>query len=400
VSATVLVLNSGSSSIKYQLVDPSGGARLTSGLIERIGEEVANIEHSFGGTTTERRQPIATHGEALRTVLALFDEVGPQLSESKVVAVGHRVAMGGKYFSSAVLVDADVVATIDRLSPLAPLHNPANLAGINVARELLPDIAHVAVFDTAFFHDLPPAASTYALDRDVAARHSLRRYGFHGTSHRYVSRKAAEFLGRDLAELRQIILHLGNGASASAVLNGAPVDTSMGLTPLEGLVMGTRSGDVDAALVVHLSRNAGMSIDEIDDLLNRRSGMKGLTGHNDMREVHRLIAAGDAHARVGLDVYVHRLRKYIGAYAAVMGGLDVLSFTAGVGENDAVVRAETAAGLGFLGIEIDPERNAVRSNLPRLVSPDTANVAVMVIPTDEEMEIALETMTLVADAES
>jgi acetate kinase len=400
VSATVLVLNSGSSSIKYLLVDPHGGARLTSGLIERIGEEGANIEHSYGGTTTKRRLPIVTHGEALRTVLALFDEVGPQLSESNVVAVGHRVAMGGKYFASAVLIDADVVATIDRLSPLAPLHNPANLAGINVARELLPDIAHVAVFDTAFFRDLPPAAATYALDRDVAAKHSVRRYGFHGTSHRYVSRKAAEFLGRDFDELRQIVLHLGNGASASAVLHGAPVDTSMGLTPLEGLVMGTRSGDIDAALVVHLSRNAGMSIDEIDDLLNRRSGMKGLTGHNDMREVHRLIAAGDADARVGLDVYVHRLRKYIGAYAAVMGGLDAVSFTAGVGQHDAVVRAETAAGLGFLGIEIDPARNAVRSNIPRLVSPDTASVAVMVIPTDEEMAIALETMTLVADAGS
>jgi acetate kinase len=213
-----------------------------------------------------------------------------------------------------------------------------------------------------------------------------------------VSRAAAELLGRDVGELRQIILHLGNGASASAVLHGAPVDTSMGLTPLEGLVMGTRTGDIDAAVVVHLSRNAGMSIDEIDDLLNKRSGLKGLTGHNDMREVHRLIATGDIDARVGLDVYVHRLRKYIGAYAAVMGGLDALSFTAGVGENDAVVRAETASGLGFLGIEIDPVRNAARSDAPRLVSPDTASVAVMVIPTDEEMAIALETMALLSAA--
>jgi acetate kinase len=396
VSSTVLVFNCGSSSIKYELVDPHGATRLTSGLIERIGEGVAHIEHSHDGTTIERREPIATHRDALRTVLALFDELGPQLSEANVVAVGHRVAMGGKHFAGAALIDTDVVATIDQLSPLAPLHNPANLAGINVARELLPDIAHVAVFDTAFFHDLPRAAATYAIDRDIAAQHSVRRYGFHGTSHRYVSRKAAEFLGRDAGELRQIVLHLGNGASASAVLHGAPVDTSMGLTPLEGLVMGTRSGDVDAALVVHLSRNAGMSIDEIDDLLNRRSGMKGLTGHNDMREVHRLIAAGDADARVGLDVYVHRLRKYIGAYAAVMGGLDALSFTAGVGENDAVVRAEAAVGLGFLGIEIDPVRNAARSDAPRLVSPDTATVAVMVIPTDEEMAIALETMALLS----
>ena len=396
MNETVLVFNCGSSSIKYELVDPHGAARLTSGIIERIGEDVARIEHTHAATTTERREPVANHREALRTVLALFDELGPRLSDANVVAVGHRVAMGGEHFSGAALIDADVVATIDRLSPLAPLHNPANLAGIDVARELLSDIAHVAVFDTAFFHDLPPAAATYALDRKVAAQHSVRRYGFHGTSHRYVSRAAAELLGRDVGELRQIILHLGNGASASAVVHGAPVDTSMGLTPLEGLVMGTRTGDIDAAVVVHLSRNAGMSIDEIDDLLNKRSGLKGLTGHNDMREVHRLIAAGDVDARVGLDVYVHRLRKYIGAYAAVMGGLDALSFTAGVGENDAVVRAETASGLGFLGIEIDPVRNGVRSDAPRLISPDTAPVAVMVIPTDEEMAIALETMALVA----
>ncbi len=398
MSANVLVLNSGSSSIKYELVDPSGGARLASGVVERIGEELARIRHSSGGTTTHREAPLATHHEAMRTVLALFDETGPRLSDANIVAVGHRVVMGGERFDGAVLIDADVVATIDRLAPLAPLHNPANLAGINVARALLPDVPHVAVFDTAFFRDLPPAAATYAIDRAVAAKHAVRRYGFHGTSHQYVVRTAAAVLGRDLGELRQIVLHLGNGASASAVRHGAPVDTSMGLTPLEGLVMGTRSGDIDPAVVFHLSRNAGMSIDEIDDLLNRRSGMKGLTGQNDMREVHRLIAAGDVDARVGFDVYVHRLKKYIGAYAAVMGGLDALSFTAGVGENDAVIRAETAAGLGFLGIEIDPMRNAQRSDAPRLISPDSARVAVMVIPTDEEKAIALETMSLVASA--
>ena len=396
MSAHVLVLNSGSSSIKYEVVDPSGGTRLASGVVERIGEEAARIQHSFDGTTTQRQEPLATHHAALRTVLALFDELGPQLSDANIVAVGHRVVMGGEHFDGAALIDAEVVATIDRLAPLAPLHNPANLAGINVARDLLPEIPHVAVFDTAFFRDLPPAAATYALDRATAAQHSVRRYGAHGTSHHYVSRAAAAFLGRDVSEFRQIVLHLGNGASASAVLHGAPVDTSMGLTPLEGLVMGTRTGDIDPAVVIHLSRNAGMSIDQIDDLLNRRSGMLGLTGHNDMREVHRLIAAGDVDARVGLDVYVHRLKKYIGAYAAVMGGLDALSFTAGVGENDAVVRAETAAGLEFLGIEIDPVRNTRRSDAARLISPDSARVAVMVIPTDEEMAIALETMSLVA----
>lgn len=398
MSSAILVLNCGSSSIKYEVIAPDDGARISSGIIERIGEDGARIEHVHAGVTTERHEPIATHREAVGALLDNFDELGPKLPDAGIVAVGHRVVMGGDRFAEAVLIDDDVVATIERLAALAPLHNPANLAGITLARELLPDVPHVAVFDTAFFRDLPPAAATYALDRQVAEQHAVRRYGAHGTSHRYVSRKAAELLGRDLGALRQIVLHLGNGASASAIVDGAPVDTSMGLTPLEGLVMGTRTGDIDPAVVAHLSRSAGMSIDEIDDLLNRRSGMRGLTGHNDMREVHRLIAAGDADARLGLDVYVHRLRKYVGAYAAIMGGIDALTFTAGVGENDPVVRAETAHGLGFLDIEVDPARNALDSDAPRLISPDGARVAVMVIPTDEELAIALETASLVTGA--
>jgi acetate kinase len=391
----VLVLNCGSSSIKYEVVDPGDGARPASGIVERIGEGTARIEHTADGTTTERHAPLATHRDALRTVLGLFDELGPRLSEAGIAAVGHRVVMGGGQFAGPVLIDADVIATVERLAPLAPLHNPPNLAGITVARDLLPDVPHVAVFDTAFFHDLPPAAATYALDREVAARHAVRRYGFHGTSHRYVSRRAAEVLGRDVTDLRQIVLHLGNGASASAVRYGAAVETSMGLTPLEGLVMGTRTGDIDPAVVLHLARNAGMSLDEIDDLLNRRSGMKGLAGHNDMREVHRLIAAGDADARSALDVYVHRLRKYIGAYAAVLGGLDALSFTAGIGEHDPVVRAAAVEGLGFLGLEIDPGRNEAVSGAARRISPDAATVAVLVVPTDEELAIATETLAVV-----
>lgn len=392
MTGPVLVLNSGSSSIKYELIEPVERARLAHGIVERIGEEEAHLAHTAGGVTTERRQVLATHRDALRTVLSLFDELGPRLADAGIVGVGHRVVMGGTEYARPVVIDAGVVAAVERLSPLAPLHNPPNLAGINVARELLPDIPHVAVFDTAFFHDLPPVAATYALEREVAATYGIRRYGFHGTSHRYVSRAAAGLLGRDVGELRQIVLHLGNGASASAIVGGAAVDTSMGLTPLEGLVMGTRTGDIDPAVVAHLARNAGMTIDEIDDLLNRRSGMKGLTGHNDMREVHRLIAEGDAAARLALDVYVHRLRKYVGAYAAVMGGLDAVSFTAGVGEHDAVVRAETAAGLGFLGIAVDPDRNAASSDAARVISPDSAPVAVLVVPTDEELAIALDTV--------
>jgi acetate kinase len=301
--------------------------------------------------------------------------------------------MGGAEFAGPAVIDDDVVLIIERLAPLAPLHNPAHLAGIEVARELLPDVPHVAVFDTAFFHDLPPAAATYALDRHVAQQYLVRRYGLHGTSHRYVSRRVAEVLGRSVGELRQIVLHLGNGASAAAIVAGAPVDTSMGLTPLEGLVMGTRSGDIDPALFGHLARVAGMTIDEVESLLNRRSGLKGLAGTNDMREVHRRIAAGDPMARLALDVYVHRLKKYIGAYAAIMGGLDALTFTAGVGENDSVVRAAAVGGLGFLGIRIDPARNAAPTTGCRIISPDDAPVAVLVVPTDEEMAIAVDTMT-------
>ncbi len=394
MNSTVLVINSGSSSIKYQLIEPNAGVVVASGLVERIGEEAARLRHTFEGQDTTLTEPVADHGTGLRRVLELFGSVGPDLHAAGIVAVGHRVVQGGRRYSSAVLVDDAVMADIDELSPLAPLHNPPNLRGIEVARELLPDVPHVAVFDTAFFSDLPDAAATYALDRQVAEKYRVRRYGAHGTSHEYVSRTAAIVTGRPLTELRQIVLHLGNGASASAVSGGRAVDTSMGMTPLEGLVMGTRTGDMDPAIIFHLRRNAGMDVDEIDDLVNRRSGLKGLAGANDMREIHRLIEAGDARARLALDVYTHRLRKYIGSYAAALGGLDVLSFTAGVGENDAVVRAEACAGLEFLGIEIDPERNTGRVTRPTVISTDSARVTVLVVPTNEELEIAQQALSL------
>ena len=394
MNSTVLVINSGSSSIKYQLIEPNAGVVVASGLVERIGEEAARLRHTFEGQDTTLTEPVADHGTGLRRVLELFGSVGPDLHAAGIVAVGHRVVQGGRRYSSAVLVDDAVMADIDELSPLAPLHNPPNLRGIEVARELLPDVPHVAVFDTAFFSDLPDAAATYALDRRVAEKYRVRRYGAHGTSHEYVSRTAAIVTGRPLTELRQIVLHLGNGASASAVSGGRAVDTSMGMTPLEGLVMGTRTGDMDPAIIFHLRRNAGMDVDEIDDLVNRRSGLKGLAGANDMREIHRLIEAGDARARLALDVYTHRLRKYIGSYAAALGGLDVHSFTAGVGENDAVVRAEACAGLEFLGIEIDPERNTGRVTRPTVISTDSARVTVLVVPTNEELEIAQQALSL------
>ncbi len=394
MSTTVLVINSGSSSIKYQLIEPEAGVVVASGLVERIGEEAGHLRHTFEGQDTTLTEPIADHGDGLRRVLELFGTIGPDLRQAGIVAVGHRVVQGGRRYSSAVLVDDHVMADIDELSPLAPLHNPPNLRGIEVARELLPDVPHVAVFDTAFFSDLPDSAATYALDREVAEKYRVRRYGAHGTSHEYVSRTAAIVTGRPLAELRQVVLHLGNGASASAVSGGRAMDTSMGMTPLEGLVMGTRTGDIDPAVIFHLSRNAGMDIDEIDNLFNRRSGMKGLAGKNDMREIHRLAGAGDRNAQLALDVYTHRLRKYVGAYAAAMGGLDVLSFTAGIGENDDVVRERTVAGLEFLGIELDRERNAARSTEARVISTDASAVTVLVVPTREEQEIARQAVAL------
>jgi acetate kinase len=396
---SVLVLNSGSSSLKYQLVNPVGGEAIASGIVERIGESSSPLRHRFGGNTTEREQHVADHAEALRVALGMFSELGPDLEQASVHAVGHRVVHGGSVFSQPVLVDDDVVRKIRDLSPLAPLHNPANATGIEVARELMGDVPHVAVFDTAFFQSLPEHAYTYALERGVAEEYGVRRYGFHGTSHQYVAGKVARVLGRRVQDLNQVVLHLGNGASASAIAGGVPVETSMGLTPLEGLVMGTRTGDIDPAVVFHLSRNAGMSIDEIDDLFNKRSGVKGLAGENDFRAVRALADGDDAEAaraaRLALDVYEHRLRKYIGAYHAVLGRVDVLAFTAGVGENDAQVRAEVLDGLEPLGLAVDPDRNAVRSDEPRIISPSWTSTLVMVVPTNEELAIARQCVEVV-----
>lgn len=390
---SVLVINSGSSSIKYQLVDPENSTVIVSGLAERIGEETGNIEHTYHGETATFEGNIPDHKAGLQKILQFFDEVGPALNPETVRAVGHRVVQGGKYFDKAALIDDEVQQLIEDLIPLAPLHNPAHLSGIKVARSLLPDIPHVAVFDTAFFQGLPAESATYALDREVAEKYSIRRYGAHGTSHQYVSRKVSKFLGRD--DLKQVVLHIGNGASASAVVNGKAVDTSMGLTPLEGLVMGTRTGDIDPAVVFHLARVGNMSIDEIDTLFNRGSGLKGLTGSNDMREVEAGFEAGDEAATVAMEVYVHRLLKYIGSYTAVMGGIDTLTFTAGVGENSSTVRAMIAERLAPFGVKLDAEKNAERSREPRVISTDDSRVTVLVVPTNEELAIARQSMEII-----
>ncbi|WP_405794608.1 acetate kinase [Streptomyces sp. NBC_01506] len=392
----VLVLNSGSSSVKYQLLDMRDGTRLAAGLVERIGESASRLVHTpSSGEARERTERIADHERALKAVAEELALDGTGIDSPELAAIGHRVVHGGLRFSAPTVIDDAVLAEIERLVPVAPLHNPANIIGIRTARALRPDLPQVAVFDTAFHTTMPEHAARYAIDVATADAYRIRRYGFHGTSHAYVSRRAAELLGRPPEELNLIVLHLGNGASASAVAGGRCVDTSMGLTPLEGLVMGTRSGDIDPAVVFHLERVAGMDTDRIDELLNKKSGLTGLCGDNDMREIRRRVDAGDAAATLAFDIYIHRLKKYIGAYYAVLGRVDAVVFTAGVGENAAPVRAAAIAGLGELGLVVDAELNAVRSGEPRLVSPEHARVAVAVVPTDEEMEIARQTFALV-----
>ncbi|WP_349867096.1 acetate kinase [Leifsonia sp. WHRI 6310E] len=394
--SAVLVVNSGSSSLKYQLIDAASEEALASGLIERIGEASGHIRHRGPGGTTERSLPIPDHTAGFRAMLDLFASEGPSLDENPLVAVGHRVVHGGKRFFEPTIVTPLVEINIEDLADLAPLHNPANLQGIRAAEKAFPDVPHVAVFDTAFHQTLPPAAYTYAIDAELADKYRVRRYGFHGTSHKYVSETAAEFLGRPLAELKQIVLHLGNGASACAVDAGRSVETSMGLTPLEGLVMGTRSGDLDPAVLLHLARRAHLDTDALDELLNRRSGLLGLAGRGDMRDVRHAADSGDAAARLAIDTVVHRLRHYIGAYTALLGGLDVLTFTAGVGENDEQLRAEALRGLEVFGIRLDPERNASTSRDARVISADDSAVTVLVVPTNEELEIARQSLQAVA----
>lgn len=389
---TVLVINSGSSSIKYQLVNPETGESIASGLVERIGEPVGHIEHTYNGTTTDLNEPVPDHEVGLREVIRLFNETGPALADAGIRAIGHRVVQGGKHFDKAVVIDDRVEGLIEELIPLGPLHNPAHLKGIKVARELF-DVPNVAVFDTAFFQSLPAEAATYAIDREIAEKYAIRRYGAHGTSHQFVSGKVSEMLGRD--DLKQIVLHIGNGASVSAVVNGHAVDTSMGLTPLEGLMMGTRSGDIDPAAIFHLSRQAGMSIDEIDTLLNKQSGLKGLAGDNDMRGVWEKAHAGDEHAKEALDVYAHRVLKYIGAYAAIMGGLDVITFTAGVGENSSDMRKLILDRLVGFGIRYDEQANLERSKEARTISTEDSTVRVMIVPTNEELAIAQQAMAVI-----
>jgi len=386
----VLVFNAGSSSVKYQLIGLARRERLATGQVGRIGEDAAGelTHRPAHGAPYEVRDRFADHAQALDAILAAFKASGPDLAGTDLVAVGHRVVHGGDRFDQPTLVDDAVLAEIRELTALAPLHNPANATGIEVARKAFPDVPHIAVFDTAFHRTLPPAAYTYAVPREWRDRYSVRRYGFHGTSHQYVARQAARLLGKSPQETNLIVLHLGNGASVCAVEGGRSVETSMGLTPLEGLVMGTRSGDLDPAVPAYLERVAGFDAKRIDDALNQESGLLALAGSNDLRDVGRARESGDGDARLAIDVYCHRIRKYIGAYYAVLGRVDAVVFTAGVGENDDLIRGLALRGLERLGIVVDEQRNRAAGSGERFISPEGAEVPVLVVPTDEELEIA------------
>jgi acetate kinase len=390
VSMPILLLNAGSSSLKYQVIDAEDEHVLATGLVERIGEPVSSIKHKTQGETFEATDAYADHTEAMMALVAMFAAYGPRLAT--VQAVGHRTVHGGDRFDKTVLIDEDVIQALVDLSPLAPLHNPAGIEGIRAAQTALPGVPHFAIFDTAFFVHLPAEAYTYAIDTATAKRLAVRRYGFHGTSHNFVSHRMAHMLGHHHSDLKMIVCHLGNGASVSAIADGHPVETSMGLTPLQGLVMGTRSGDVDPGLHAYLSRSAGMSVDEIDTLLNKKSGMFGLCGMNDFRDIRSAIEAGDADAQLAFDVYIHRLAFYIGGYMAILGGADAIAFTAGVGENDPAVREAVCARLAGLGVKLDPQRNNVGRSRARIISTDDSPVTICVVPTNEELQMAREVL--------
>jgi len=386
----VLVVNAGSSSLKYQVLGAADGRTVAVGLVSEIGGR-SRLRHESAQGVYEGPSAAGNHTEAFALAREALRVHGPGLADEDIVAVGHRVVHGGRHFTQPVLVDDAVITTLRTLAPLAPLHNPANVEGIVRAQEAFPQLAHVAVFDTGFHHTLPEAASTYAVPREWRERHHVRRYGFHGTSYAFVSRRTAELMGRPLADTRMIVLHLGNGASACAVDGGRSVDTSMGLSPVEGLVMGTRSGDVDPALGGYLARVAGLTAQEYDRALNRESGLAGLAGASDFRTVMERRHEGDPDAALAFDVTVHRLRKYVGGYAAVLGRLDALVFTGGIGERSAALRAAVVDGLGVLGLELDHLANEDAAGECRVSAPGSA-AQVWVVATDEEREIARATL--------
>jgi acetate kinase len=398
----VLVINSGSSSIKFQLLDMKDESVLASGLVERIGEPEGLIKCELRPDTDAEevikiQEPVPNHEHGMRKAVDLLTDAdkGVISDRAEIAAVGHRVVHGGEEFHKPTLVTDEVISAIEKTIPLAPLHNPANLDGIKVARELFPEAPQVAIFDTAFHQSIPAHAFHYALPAELYEKHRVRRYGFHGTSHCFVANECAKLMERPIEEVNIITVHLGNGCSMTAVKNGKSIDTTLGLTPLEGLVMGTRSGDVDPAIYAFLARNCGMDIDQIDNMLNKESGLKGLCGLNDMRDIHDEIAKGNEKAKLALDVQTYRNRKYIGAYMAALGSVDAIVFTAGIGENDDIVRAKSVEGLEQFGIVIDKEANAQRVKKPTLLSTADSKVQIWGIPTNEELAIARQAVGVV-----
>ena len=398
----ILVINTGSSSIKYELFDVENRKVLAGGMAEKIGEESGILTHEKMLSNGERAERvyegvIADHREGLNRIVDLLvdPEHGVIRDKSEISAVGHRVVHGGESFHEPTIIDEEVIAAIKENIPLAPLHNPPNLVGIEVALSIFPDSPQVAVFDTAFHQTIPMQSYLYAIPYELYEKHKVRKYGFHGTSHAYVAEKAAEYLGKPLEESNLITIHLGNGASMAAVKNGQSIDTTMGMTPLSGLVMGTRSGDVDPALPFFLADHLGMTLKDIDRLLNRESGLKGICGTNDMREVIEKKESGDERAKIALEMYAYRIKKYIGAYFAILERLDGLVFTAGIGENSPYVRELCCRGLHNLGIEIDLARNGDKGNGIREVNTSSSPVKILVVPTDEELKIAQETRRVI-----
>ena len=397
----IFVINSGSSSLKYQLLNMEDGSVMATGLVERIGEAMGKLsQKNWPGEAreveVEREMPFPDHRAAMHTVVDLVTgaETGVIASTSEIDAIGHRVVQGGETLFKSTLIDDDVVEKIRANCPLSPLHNPANLVGIEVARELFAGVPQVAVFDTEFHQTMPSKAFMYPIPYELYEELKIRRYGFHGTSHRYVAQQAAAMLGKAEDEVNLVTLHLGNGCSMAAVRQGKCIDTSMGLTPLAGVMMGTRSGDIDPAILPFLMKEKGLTMEEVDNILNKQSGLKGICGMNDMRDIHSAAHGGDAKAALAVDMFVYRIKKYIGAYYAVTGPLDALVFTAGIGENDDEVRARVCEELEHLGISIDTERNAGRKKAATAVHADGSKVAILVIPTNEELAIAKATLSV------
>ncbi|MFC5531799.1 acetate/propionate family kinase [Cohnella yongneupensis] len=397
----ILVINAGSSSLKYQLYEISTETVLAKGRVERIGMDSSILTHEVDGQPEVKEvSEILDHTTAIKKVLDMLThrKVGVLSNITDIKGVGHRVVHGGESFSESVLIDQQVKLEIRKLFDLAPLHNPAHMMGIAAVEANLPDVPQTVVFDTAFHQTMPKMTYMYAIPKVLYRKHKIRKYGFHGTSHDYVSKRAAEFLGRPLRELKLISCHIGNGASCTAIMDGKSFDTSMGMTPLEGLMMGTRSGDLDPAVVPFTINKEDLTLNEVNSMLNKHSGLLAVSGiSSDMREVVEAMNEGDANAKLAFDMYAYRIRKYIGAYAAAMNGLDAIIFTAGVGENSDVLRKAICEQLTFFGVQLDEARNSVRSPEPRRITTDESKVEVLVVPTNEELLIARDTYTIVKE---